>query len=454
MDILRPKEEEQAIIGILLSGKVEGKAIQTLSPDDFEAPDLRLLFIAICDIMRRNEGVTLSGVDEWLTRKYDTAHVGQIMAQAIGLQGKHRLDGWRLPQCVNMVQEAARRRRLVKAGEALSRGAADGTRDFAELLDNAKACLRGQSQSRFTWISLADACIDAYNAAEKQVKPFPTGIGTLDKVLCGGLHKGEFTILGARPAVGKSAVLLHMAQAAAATGAKVAFVSLEMSPLQIGGRTLAAKSDINPGLLRTGCKLPDESWAELAEALAAVGGDLGDNLKLLACGGVTVEELCAEVQTLADDGACEVLFVDYLQLLRSRQHVRGEYERLGVVSRGLKSLTLDLDIAVVAAAQVRRQDNGGIPRAPSMDELRGSGDMEQDADNILLLHTPVTPDDNTLNSYSYTEQFNGLFERLAGSDFRLLSVDVSKQRQGRTCRTWSVFNPTRMTFVSPERFMQ
>lgn len=450
LDILHPIEAEETIIGILAAGKAgDSSAFSGLSPSDFHRAELRQLFSACAGIMRGHAAVNLPNIDEWLTRNIGADRAAQLMPEVVRLAGLHHLDAWRLADCVSIVAEGARRRALIRAGEALSSGAADERRDLSDLIDRARAFLIDNTRGELKAITLADACMEAYEAAEKQIKPFPTGVAELDKVLCGGIHPGEFTILGARPAVGKTAVMLHMAQKCAEAGAKVVFVSLEMSARQMGARALAAKSDINAGLLRSGEPLPDDAWVNLAEAMNLIDNTVGNNLQILVKGGMTVEELCSEVLTLVDSKACDVLFVDYLQLLRTRQAVKGDFERLGIVSRALKGLTIDLGIAVVAAAQVLRQGNGGVPRAPSLDELRGSGDMEQDADNVLLLHVPASLDDGTLKSPTYRNQHDGLFERLEGSACRLMSVDVAKQRQGMTRRTWTVFIPSRMAFIDP-----
>ena len=180
-----------------------------------------------------------------------------------------------------------------------------------------------------------------------------------------------------------------------------------------------------------------------------VGVDGSDRMSILVQGGLTIEDLRAEIQNQADTRGCDIVAVDYLQLLRTRQKTSGDFERLGIVSRGLKALTLELGIPVVAAAQVRRQGNGGTLRAPTLDELRGSGDLEQDADNVILLHRPEGIDDQTLTSRSYCARHTGLFERTQARDLQLLTFDVAKQRQGMTARAWSAFQPAQMRFIDP-----
>lgn len=450
MDIIHPIEAEETVIGILASGKADSSLIAArLSPNEFYAGELRQLFAACVGIINARQPVNLQRLDEWLTRNAGAEKAAQLMPVAVNLCAAHHLEGWRLADCVSIVAEGAQRRGLIKAGEALSAGAADEKRDLTELTDRAMAFLNSNTRSRIERHTLSDTCLEAYEAAEKQIKPYPTGIKYLDAAMCGGLHPGEFTILGARPAVGKSAVLLHMAQKCAEAGAKVVFVSMEMSTRQIGTRVLAAKSDINAGALRSGKPLSPEAWTHLADAMCYVSESVGNNLEIIACGGMSVEELRSEIITLADANACDVLFVDYLQLLRTRQNVKSDFERLGIVSRALKGLTIDLGIAVVAAAQVLRQGNGGVPRAPGLDELRGSGDMEQDADNVLLLHAPVSGEDSTLKTSSYTDNYKGLFEGLNANAHRLITIQIAKQRQGETGRIWAIFNPSRMAFIDP-----
>ena len=256
-------------------------------------------------------------------------------------------------------------------------------------------------------------------------------------------------VLGARPAVGKSATMLKMAITAAQAGAHVVLYSLEMSVEQVGTRALGAASDVNIGALRTGEKPEATLWATLAESLCYYG-EAGDRIKLIVRGDVTVEDLKTEVATLHDAGQCDVLIVDYLQKLHTRQRTGNDFERLGIVSHGLKAITLDLGIPVVAGAQVRRQGNGGVLRAPNLDELRGSGDIEQDADAVVLMHRPEAAEDSALASFGYQTQHAGLWESLQGSGRVLISFDVAKNRQGATGRAWSVFTPSRMRFCDPE----
>lgn len=443
MDFLHPSEIERGVIGVLLNG---GETVNTLTPEDFSDPDSRQLFGACAAIMARRERVSFEAVDSELTRAYGPEQAAALMQVGMTEARAHSLDGWQLPRFAQTVLEASKRRSLQQIGKALQQRAADPERDVNSITDAARLALSKASTASGKGVRLSEACLTVYEAAGSKEKPIPTGIHELDTILRGGLRRGELTVLGARPAVGKSALLLSMALRAAREGKQAAFVSLEMSEAQLAARVLAACSGLDASVLTGQQAVSDGEWARLATGLERAGAH---DMTLLVHAGMSVEDLRAEVQDLIDGEGCDVLFVDYLQLLRTRQKTGGDFERLGIVSRALKCISLDFGIPVVAAAQVRRQGNGGILRAPGLDELRGSGDIEQDADNVLLLHRPEAGDDSTLQTSGYLRRHNGLFGRLQGSERTLLTIDVAKQRQGKTARAWTVFNPGRMTFVDP-----
>lgn len=450
MNLLDSVDREWDVIGIWAGGKAEPGQAATLSAGCFSDPDAAEAFRACQALHAQREKVDLSHLDEYLTRQLGEARAQPLMQRIMDAARRCSLNGWQLPQMVRLVQEAANRRELIHIGEAIAQGAADEQRDLGALLDEARANLRRVNPARGGWIAATDACLSAYEAAEQGLRPISTGISELDSVLGGGLRRGELTILGARPAVGKSAALLYIALTAARAGERVCFVSLEMSAAQIGARILSAHSRLNPSFIQSGQPLSEDNWRDLAAGLESVGVSGADKLSLLIRGGMCVEDLRAEVQDLVERGECDLLAVDYLQLLRTRQKTSSDFERLGVVSRGLKALTLDFGIPVLAAAQVRRQNNGGMLRAPGLDELRGSGDLEQDGDNVILLHRPESSEDPTLHMPSYLSHYDGLFERAQAKHLQLLTFDVAKQRQGMTMRAWSIFQPKQMFFYDPK----
>lgn len=452
MDLLRPTEHERAVIGILAGGTAQDtSSARMLSPEDFCDRATGRIFAACLHLLTQHKPVSLPALDELLTKEYGADQGGELMQTVMESSSRYRLQGWQLPEAVRLVREGAQRRNLVRIGEAISKGASDDQRDMTELVDKARNALRGSVVGTAHVVDAQTAILNAYEAVERAEKPIPTGIRELDvRVLQGGLHRGEMTVLGARPGVGKSAVMLQMAVEAAMSGKHVVFVSLEMSAEQIGARLIGRFAGENICLLRGGAMPTEQQWVVLAEASSEAGIAIGERLKLIVRGGMTIEELTSEVIGLHDNGECDLLVVDYLQILRSRQKTGNELERLGIVSRGLKAITLDLNIPILTAAQVRRQNNGGVARAPSLDELRGSSDIEQDADNVILLHSPEAADDSAL----YRAEDVAMWSRAGDAGKRVMLFNVAKQRQGITACAWAVFDPSRMRFESPEEFMR
>ena len=152
-----------------------------------------------------------------------------------------------------------------------------------------------------------------------------------------------------------------------------------------------------------------------------------------------IEDLRMEVQNKVDRGKLDLLVVDYLQLLQSKQRFEKDYQRIAYVSKMLKDMTTDLNIAIIALAQVGRSSDGSMP---TLSELRGSGDIEQDADNVIFMHKPESSNDRFVHP-----DHRGVPEALAQKGMNYIALNVAKQRQGETGTIAVVFHPARMQFT-------
>lgn len=452
MDFLKPIDVEREVIGSALDADAQRlSSLDLLSSSDFSDASFARLFDALQAVRAASGRLSLEGLDAACVRLYGADAAASLMDTAMSARLEFRLNVWRLPEAVQTVREAAQRRKLIGIGEAVLQAAHDPVRTVDEIVDSVRTSIHGCARSSGGWVTLNDAVLTAYEGIERQEEAISTGIGELDRILCGGLHRCELTLLGARPSVGKSSVLLQMGLTAAQEGHRAAFVSLEMNEASLGLRVLAARSGLNLGALRSGKDaVRDGDWARLSDALTLVGADNGAGLDLLVRAGLAVEELRSEVQSRVEDG-CELLLIDYAQLLHVRKRCASEYEKLSAVSRALKGITLDFNLPVVAAAQVNRASaQGGAVRAPTLAELRGSGSFEQDADNVILLHRVDAEDDTVLASDSYRRRHAGLWEESQRLGKQLLVLDVAKQRQGMTARAWTVFDAARMNFINQD----
>lgn len=443
-------ESEQSVLGAMLRSKTAtGKVIDRLRPEDFVDPAHREIYSAMLTVAYNRDTVDLTTVDAELTRRGKLNAVGggeKLITLAQSVPSTANIDAY-----IDIVLEASSMRQLQKIAESIRRksSGSDMSADkIIELVENACSDITSRAQQRDKgWGTMNDAVMMAYEAAEKKQESIPTGFHELDEFMCGGLVKPELTIVGARPGKGKSAFLLTASMNSAANGHNVGYVSLEMSRMQLGQRALAATSMVSITRQRTG-EMNDRDWECLNNGLLEIGHNgIGENLHIYEGYGMTIERLSNIARHAVQRGEMDLLVIDYIQLLRTAEKTNAEFERLGMISKGLKQLALSLNIPILTAAQVRRQsqdDSKKGGRAPTLDELRGSGDLEQDADNVLLIHSPDNPDDPTLKRISQKHAniwYNS--QNAAGIPF---TVEVAKQRQGMTGRTWCIFKPMNMKF--------
>ena len=203
-----------------------------------------------------------------------------------------------------------------------------------------------------------------------------TGIMDLDEKTC-GLHNQEFTIIGARPGIGKTTLALQIAQKIAETK-DVMFVSLEMSETQLIQKLLANKSYVNTYRMRKG-NLDEKDFDKIFKASNEIL-----KLKLKISTKVrTVNQLEVRTKKLKNKGKLDLIIIDYIQLLKSGEKFNNREQEVADISRRLKLLSLELNIPIIALCQLNRNANSG---EPTLADLRESGSLEQDADNILFLY--------------------------------------------------------------------
>lgn len=444
------RESEQSVLGAMMrSPQAVARAVDRLRPEDFATMEYREIFTAMITLALGTGKVDITTVDAELTRTGKLEMVGgpaKLVEISHSVPSAANVDAY-----IDIVLEKANLRRLQSIAVAINKKtvAEELSADqIIELIDGAcnDITVRAMKHDR-GWLGGGDSMVMAFEAAEKGEKHIPTGFKELDDMLCGGLVKPELTIVGARPGRGKSAWLLTVAMNAARAGAKVGYFSLEMSALQLGQRMMAAISMVGISRQRTG-DLNEADWERMNNALVKVDeSGIGKNLRFYEGYGMTVERLANIARHAVQRGEMDLMVIDYIQLLRTTEKTAAEYERLGTISKALKQLALTLNIPILTAAQVRRQSQddtkkGG--RAPTLDELRGSGDLEQDADNVFLIHTPDNPDDPILKHMRGPHE--GIWERSVNAIAKPFTVEIAKQRQGATGRTWCLFKAMNMRF--------
>lgn len=243
-----------------------------------------------------------------------------------------------------------------------------------------------QGRTEFT---MSDAVADFSAQMERRYKGeelpgIPTGFRNFD-ALTGGLPRGELWLLGARPSMGKSALGVNICSNAADSGFKVLIFSMEMSAKQIVNRVEASYTGIQQKTLRSG-KLNNEEWGTHMRGAGVIA-----NLP------ITIDE-CSDVSPLymrraiarhARSGGVDLVFVDYLQLMSSGNGRLDAEERtaaVGVISRALKNIAKDFNVAILAASQLSRNLEARADKRPILSDLRDSGTLEQDAFGVSFLY--------------------------------------------------------------------
>lgn len=238
--------------------------------------------------------------------------------------------------------------------------------------------------SRPTRNILADITAEIELAYLGKSKPgISTGIKSLDNMF-GGWHAPDFTILAARPSVGKTTLGINFAGAAAAQGFRTAFFTIEMLDTQIIAKEISRRSGIFSSKFRTGRLHPDEC-DRVADAIEQIAKE--DRMIVNGRAGRTIDTFEAEVRRLHRKGL-DVAFIDYVGLMRAAGRWDSRARELGEISGRIKSLCIDLQMPIVGLAQVNRESERGTDRGriPNLSHLKDSGSLEQDADNVLFIH--------------------------------------------------------------------
>jgi len=282
--------------------------------------------------------------------------------------------------------------------------------------------------------SIKQIMLDTIQEIEKQEKEKDkpsryTGIADIDRAT-GGLHNGEVTVLAARPSVGKTALGVQIAMHIAQKGGRVAIFSREMTGTQLGKRMVAHEGLVDGQRIRTG-KLRDGDWDKIIEASAEISRwNMWIDDK-----SATVAEVRAVCMELKQKHGLDLVLIDYLQLLTPSDRSNSREREVAEMSRGIKVLALELDVPIILLSQLNRSVAN---KRPTLDTLRESGAIEQDADNVMFLHKPDWSDtmEHDLELRKFIEQEGKVY----------MEIILEKQRNGRTGVFSIVYNPPYLRF--------
>lgn len=310
------------------------------------------------------------------------------------------------------------RRRLSAFGQSLQMDAEKPIFNIEEYVSNAAETMHqiidDTGANSFFDLNTAtkSACEEMMAAMQNggAVKGIPTGFHDLDNIIT-GLRPGTLTILAARPAMGKTALALNIiSDVAIRRQIPSAIFSLEMTATELATRIISARSRVDSSCIKKGV-LSDEQWDSIMNSIEK----MHDSPLFIDDGsGITISTLRDRARRLQMQRGIKFIVVDYLQLLTSgSKRVQNREQEVADIARGLKNLSKELSVPVLALAQLNRSVESRADKHPFLSDLRESGSIEQDADNILFIHRPA------------------YYDKSLGED-NVAEIMIAKQRNGAT----------------------
>ncbi len=341
-----------------------------------------------------------------------------------------------------IVANAAIRRRLISAGTAISESGYEESTDINELLGSAEKELYTVTDqiTKTDYVALESLLADAFDRMEElhnnkgALRGLKTGFRDLDKKTA-GLQKGDLVIIGARPAMGKTTFAQNLAyNTASINGRGVLFFSMEMANQEIVDRMISDISGVDNWKIRTG-NVTEEDYGKIGDALEEM-----DSIPLYLddTSNMTVLELRNKARRAVHDHDIGLIIIDYLQLLSGSEVYRrtgNRVQEVTEISRSLKQLARELEIPVVALAQLSRSVTGRDDPRPVLSDLRESGSIEQDADLVMFLHRP-----------DYYNQGKEGYE-----ETHITQLIIAKHRHGPVGTIELYFHPELLRFMSLDK---
>jgi replicative DNA helicase len=427
-------EAEEAVLGcILINPESYFEVSPFLRADDFFLHKHRWIWNAFVGLHEQRLPIDILTVSEELERHNQLNEAGgpgyltrlitsvptSLHAEAYGRR----------------VERESTRRRLLEAATQVAKLAYEDDRDIGELVNEAESTIFRVSERRLTkdLAHIKEAISEYYDRIKylfehrDEILGVPTGFIDLDKLL-GGLQQSDLLIIAGRPGSGKTGMMLNVAKNAALIYKKhVAVFSLEMSNDQLVQRLISQETGIDSQRLRLG-DIHDHEWPLFVQA-ASVLSDA--HVFLDDTPALTPNQLRAKCRRLDQEFGLDLVIVDYLQLMQGEGRNENRVQEVSGSSRALKQLARELNVPVLAGAQLSRAVEQRQDKRPVLSDLRESGSLEQDSDIVMFIHRP------------------DMYEK-EGSRTNIAEIIVAKHRNGPTADIQLVFRGNLTKFENAE----
>ncbi len=432
-------EVERAVLGaMLIDNMAINRVVEVLGDETaFYHTPHRKIYAAIQKLSERGEPVDQVTLTAELLRRGQLEDIGG--AVLIAELASEMATAANAEYHAQIVLEKAQRRRLIAAATQTLTESYEETEDVRELIDRAEQRVFQIAEGELGKgvMSLASAIEEAYVAIERAheqpgaLTGVTTGYTDLDEITA-GLQSSDMIILASRPSMGKTALTLCMARNAAVKGSTpVLYFSLEMSTEQLAQRLLCAEARVSSHRLRTG-RLSEEEWQRLSEW---TGKLIEAPIYIDDTPAISVMELRAKARRAKSEYNIELIIVDYLQLMTASENFGSREQEIAYISRSLKALAKELDIPIVACAQLSRAVESRTDKRPQLADLRESGSLEQDADVVMFLFRP---------------EVYGIVDEEGNTQEGRAEIILGKQRSGPIGSVFLVFQAEFLRFEEPE----
>ena len=382
---------EASVLGaMMIEREAVPKAIELLSTESFYLKQHKLIFDAMVSLFESGEPIDTVTLYEELKKREQAEEAGG--AVYLSKLSQNISSAANIEYHAKIILEKEILRGLITSSHQIAKAAYEGTEDAFDILDQAERKIFEITETHlkktFTGMDRAvrDALeyIEAIHSNTKQKFSVPTGFYELDEML-GGFQKSDLIIIAARPSMGKTALALSLARNASVDHkVPVGVFSLEMATMQLVIRMLCAEGRLNAHQVRTG-KLPSEEGIKLSKNAHKL---IESPLYIDDTPAQTVLEIRAKARRLKAEKNIGMIVIDYLQLMQGPSNSESREREISHISRSLKSLAKELNIPVIALAQLNRAVETRNDKRPQLSDLRESGSIEQDADVVLFLNRP------------------------------------------------------------------
>ncbi len=389
------REAEEAVLGsVLINPDSYFEISQVINPEDFYIIRNQWIWRSYMRLHDKRVPIDLLTVGEDLEEQ---GQLGEIGGKSYLLSLVNQTPtSLHAEAYANIVEQTAIRRKMLAAANEMAKLAYDEGKEVKTIIDEAEKSVFGLSSRRVRHdvqdiqqvVSEYYDHVDELSKRDEEIFGVPTGLTDLD-IKLGGMQNSDLLIVAGRPGSGKTGFLLSVAKNAAQKNKKnVVMFSMEMSNQQLVQRLIAQETKIDTHRLRTG-KLKDEEWTLFTQAMETLEGT---HIWLDDTPAITPLAMRTKCRRLHMEYKLDLILVDYLQLMGSDSRNENRVQEVSYISRSLKVLARELNVPVLAAAQLSRAVEQREGKLPVLSDLRESGSLEQDADIVMFIHRPDKDD--------------------------------------------------------------